>query len=129
DDAADQIARGVHGVVVLLLRRLRFATRIGVVAIQRRFGQKVRARTSHDPQRTVLQPGAYGGDARALLVVALADHDADAAQLHDLAGARRIAVPGHVARQVLGVVGQRPLAAVVLARQPEHVVAVEHAPD
>src|SRR5207302_9306184 len=86
-------------------------------------------RARHYPQGTVLHAGAYRRDARPFLIITLADHDAGAAELQDLTGARRIAVPGNVARQPLRVVGQGLLAATMLPRQPQDVVAVQHPPD
>src|SRR5262245_6772605 len=48
--------------------------------------------------------------------------------LVDLVGPGRIRVPRAVARQVLGVVAERLVAGVVLARDPQHVVAIADAP-
>ena len=51
------------------------------------------------------------------------------AQLADVAGAGGVGVPEVAARQVVGVVAERTLTLVMLAGQPEHAVAVQHAPD
>src|SRR5205823_1284600 len=51
------------------------------------------------------------------------------AQLGDVAGAGRIRVPVNRARQLGRMLVQRSLALVVFAKNPEHVLAIEDAPD
>ena len=129
---ADQVTQGGQGVVVLVERGLgrgRLAGRrcsgTGSASASR-LGQ----RPCDDSQPAVFQAGGDGGDAGPQVVVALADLEAGAAQFGPLVGAGGVGVPDDVARAGAAAWWlsgcSRP---VVLAGQPEDVVAVEDAPD
>lgn len=106
-----------------------FVFGFGAVAIEFGFGEEVGAFAFYDAQGAFFQSRADGGDAGAEGVVAFADGEAGAAEFVDLAGTGGVGVPADVSGQVLDVVAQRFVAAIVFAGKPEDVVAIDDAPD
>src|SRR5207244_13374674 len=95
-DPAHQVTQGVHGVVMLLLRRLG-VRRIRVVAVETGLGEEVGTAPFDDQEGAIFQPRPHRPYAGPSLVVAPADHEVGATQLLHLAGPRWIAIPGDVA--------------------------------
>src|SRR5207248_2565794 len=107
------------------------AARVGLggVAVEAGLAQQVGTCPLDHPQRAVFQPSAHGGDAEAHGVAALADGEAGAVEFVDVGGAGGVGVPSDVTGNLPDMVGQGPFVFVVLAGQPQNIVAIQHAPD
>ena len=98
-DLADEVAKGIEGVVEFLDRVFGGLAGFGVVAVEAGFGNEVRSGAGKDLQGAIFETGADGGNAGPDVVVALADGEAGGAEFENLAGALRVGVPGDAAKR------------------------------
>jgi len=125
-DLADEVAKGIEGVVEFLDGIFGAFAGFGVVTVEAGFGDEVRSGAGEDLQGAIFEDG---GNAGPDVVVGLADGEAGGAEFEDLAGALRVGVPGDAFGEMVQVVAEGLFAAVVFAGDPEDVVAIDDTPD